>query len=95
MNDLENLVPLAAKVVGVSPSTLLLALGLLHLAAKVTARLIPDDKTGILGSIRKAAGVIGVEPSSRITDGVSIKDVATAAIAAVPEVAQKVADPST
>jgi hypothetical protein len=35
----------------------------------------------------------GVEPSSRITDGVSIKGVATAAIAAVPEVAEKLAPP--
>jgi hypothetical protein len=43
INDLENLVPLAAKVVRILPSTLLLALGLLHLVAKVTARLVPDD----------------------------------------------------
>jgi pyrroline-5-carboxylate reductase len=33
INDLENLVPLAAKVVRILPSTLLLALGLLHLVA--------------------------------------------------------------
>jgi len=72
----------------------LLALGLLHLAATVAARMIPDDKSGILGSIRKTAGVIGVEPSSRISDGVSIKDVTTVTVDAVPEVAQKVAEPA-
>jgi hypothetical protein len=92
MNDLENLVPIAATALHIAPTTLLLAVGILHLAAKVTARLIPDNKTGILGSIRKAAGVIGVEPSSRIADGVSIKDVATAA-AELPEVASQVAAP--
>jgi hypothetical protein len=35
----------------------------------------------------------GMEPSSRITDGVSIRDVATAATTAVPEVAEKFAPP--
>lgn len=88
MNDLDNLAPLAAKALGVAPTTLVLALGLIHVGAKFAARMIPDNKTGVLGTIRKVAGVIGVEPSSRISGGVSIKDVAQAA-AASPEVSSK------
>jgi hypothetical protein len=40
----------------------------------IRARLIPDDNNGALAIIRKVAGVLGAEPSSRITDGVSIKE---------------------
>jgi hypothetical protein len=60
----------------------------------IRARPIPDDKNGALAIIRKVAGVLCVEPSSRITEAVSIKDVATA-VATLPEVQAKVANPST
>lgn len=62
----------------------------LALASRVIARLIPDDKTGFLGLIRKVTRVIGIDVSNRITAGVSINDVSKASltIANVAKVAQ-------
>ncbi len=53
---------------------------MLVLVCRLTARLIPDDKTGFLGLIRKVSRVVGLDISNRITSGVSISDVSKASL---------------
>mgnify|MGYP001562861810 CR=1 FL=1 len=64
---------------------------ILVLACRVIARIIPDDKAGILGMVRKITRGIGLDVSNRISSGVSINDVSKASltIANVARVAQK------
>lgn len=52
----------------------------LALTSRVVARVIPDDKTGFLGLVRKVTRVIGIDVSNRITSGVSINDVSKASL---------------
>jgi len=85
MNDLANIVPIAASALGIASPTLVLAVGLLHLAAKAVSRLIPDTKTGVLGTIRKAAKVFGVEPTNRVFDDRSIVGIASAGAPAITD----------
>jgi predicted RecA/RadA family phage recombinase len=75
MNIITSIAPIAASAATLAASpTLLLALGLLHLGAKVVGRLIPDTRKGVLGGIRKAAKVLAAEPTNRVSD-VLVNDV--------------------
>lgn len=56
---------------------------MLVLGCRLIARVIPDDKTGFLGLIRKVSRVVGLDLSNRITSGVSINDVSKASLAIV------------
>lgn len=53
---------------------------MLVLGCRLTARIIPDDKAGFLGLIRKVSRVVGLDLSNRITSGVSISDVSKASL---------------
>jgi len=69
MNIITSIAPIVASAATLASSpTLILALGLLHLGAKVVGRLIPDTRTGVLGGIRKAAKVLAAEPANRVSD---------------------------
>lgn len=80
--DISQLVPILGQVTGLAPSSLLLYVGILVTVANITGRLIPDDKTGFLGGVRKVAKVVGVYASNRVTSGVSANDVVRAVVGA-------------
>jgi len=82
--DISNLAPEIAKLLGVQPSTLVLLIMVIGTIANAAARLIPQDATGPLAVVRKIAAVIGVYVPSRVTSGVSVTDVAQAALGAPP-----------
>lgn len=44
-------------------------------ASNVVGRLIPDDKKGALGFVRKLAKVVGLYASNRVASGVSVNRV--------------------
>jgi hypothetical protein len=79
MNVITSLAPIVASAATLASSpTLILALGLIHLGAKAIGRLIPDNRRGILGGIRKAAKVLAVEPHNRVADNTSLRDLLNA-----------------
>ena len=87
--NISDLVPLVASHFGLAPSTLLLFIAMVHLAAKFGSRIIPNDATGFWAVLRNACAVLGVDPSSRITSGVTVQDVAAQALT-TPPITQKV-----
>lgn len=89
--DISNLAPDLGHLLGINPVTLVLLLGLLNRLAVIGSRKIPDDWTGVWHVLRQICVVIAVDPSSSVTSGVTIKDVAKNALSR-PDVAQSVAD---
>lgn len=89
-----DFIPLVASHLGVSASTLVFLIFCLNQAAKVGSRIIPNDATGGWAILRNLCSIVGADPSSRITSGVSVQDVATQVITPPVEkpVPQKVAD---
>ena len=78
--DVNNLVLAAAAVLGVNPVTAVAVLGAVVALSNLTGRIIPDDKPGVLGVIRKVAKVIGMYTPNKITSGVSVNDAARTVI---------------
>lgn len=63
---IEHYIPDLARLLGVDPATALLIFGLFVTVANLVGRMIPDDKTGALGAIRKIAKVIGVYAPNKV-----------------------------
>lgn len=82
--DISNIAAQIGQIFGLQPSTLVLLLFLVTTAANVGARLIPNDATGALGVLRKVCSIVGVYVSSRVTSGVTVNDVASAAATTPP-----------
>jgi hypothetical protein len=80
--DISTLATQIGAVFGLQPSTLLLFI--MISAANVGARLIPNDATGALGVLRQICSIIGLYVSSRVSSGVSVNDVAAAALKTPP-----------
>lgn len=89
--DISNFIPQIATALGLAPATLLFLIFCINQAAKVGSRLIPNDATGFWAVLGRLCAIIGADPSSRITKGVSVQDVATAALA-TPPIPEKVAE---
>jgi hypothetical protein len=63
-------------LLGFDPAQSLAALVLTMLFCNFLARLIPDDSTGLLGIIHKAASIIGLSVSNRLTSNFTTTDAA-------------------
>lgn len=61
---------------GLTGQALFTTLIAISLIARLFAKWIPDDKTGVLGFIRDACKFLGLYVSNRITSGISVGDVA-------------------
>lgn len=86
--DPSNPLFIIAGWFGLAPSSLIAIVLLVTTLANITARLIPSDATGALGTLRTIAGIVGAYVSSRVTSGVTIEQVASSA-AKTPAVAKK------
>ena len=73
---LEHLIPDVAGALGVEPTTALLGVGVVMTGANILGKVIPDDKKGVLGVIRKVAKVVGAYVPNTVHKGVSVTDVA-------------------
>jgi hypothetical protein len=75
---MDQILQYLAGVLGVSPATFLLILGVVVSVCNLVGKLIPDDATGYLAIIRKIAKVLGLYVSTRITSDVTVNDAARA-----------------
>jgi len=82
--DIVSIIPEIAARLHVAPSTLVFWLFAINLAARGIARRIPNDATGFWGFVRQSAAILGVEVQSRVTSGVTVADVAKAALVTPP-----------
>jgi len=89
MTDFGNLVPDLAELIGVQPSTLVLLIFIVTTVANAGARLIPNDAVGFWGWVRKICAFIGVHVSSRVAGGVTMNDIAAAALK-TPSIGSKI-----
>jgi hypothetical protein len=87
--DIDALATQLGALLGVQPSTLVLYIMIVGTLANVTARLIPDTATGTLAGVRRVASIIGAYVPTRIAPGVTVNDVAKAALD-TPPIPQKV-----
>lgn len=91
MDPLTIVLTFIASKTGVSMPVLLGYVGLLVALANAISRWIPDDATGWIGTVRTICKFIGINVSSRLTNGQTVNDVAKAA-ASFPEVQAKITD---
>lgn len=80
LSFLEHLIPNLAAYFNVQPSTVLLLVTILVTACNLIGRVIPDDKTGVLGMIRDVCKLLGVYAPNRVTSGISVNDVARSVV---------------
>lgn len=73
---MDSMVSYVAGLLGISPVTLILVLGVVVAVCNLVGKLIPDDATGTLGLVRKVCKVLGLYVSTRITSGVTVNDTA-------------------
>lgn len=78
--DPFNMIPDLAQTLGIPQGTLLF----LIFALVIVSRAIPDDATGFAAFVRQLTAIVAVEVSPRLTSGVTVKDVAKAALATPP-----------
>lgn len=92
-DPLFQVLTLIAAKLGLDVVTLVGLLPLIVLGSNIVGRLIPDDKTGVLGFVRKIAKVGGLYVSNRISSGIKVNDVVKVAaglkaVEEVPELAE-------
>ena len=80
----SDFIPYVAKCVGIAPGTLLFLMFATNQAAKVIGRRIPNDATGFWANLRMICVIIGADPSSVVTSGVTVQDVAAQAATTQP-----------
>lgn len=90
MSDLESMIPPIAQMLGIEPATALLFLGVIVALANLLGRLIPDDKTGILGLIRSVCKVVGLYASNRIASGLTVNKIAETTAPIIEEIDNRI-----
>lgn len=80
LSFVELMIPNVAKYFGIEPSTALLLFGVVITICNLAGRLIPDDKIGWVGKLRDLLKAIGLYTPNRVTNGVSVNDVASAVV---------------
>lgn len=88
--DFFSIIPGIAEHLGVAPSALVFWVLVINVVSRVVARRIPDDAVGFWGFVRQLAAILGAEVSSRVTEGVTVKDVVKQTMA-TPPITEKVA----
>lgn len=76
LSGIEHLIPNLAAFFNVDPATILLIVTIFVALCNLAGRIIPDDATGVLGTVRKVCKLIGLYASNRVTKGVSVNSVA-------------------
>lgn len=97
--DPFTMIPEIAKHLGIAPSTLVFWIVVVNVASRAISRRIPDDAVGFWGGVRQLTAILGAEVASRVTSGVTVKDVAKQAMLTDPITAKVAAatgeDPAT
>lgn len=86
LSGIEHYIPNVAAMLGVEPATVLLFVAIAVAVANFTGRMIPDDKTGVLGAIRHIAKFIGMYASNRVSTGLTVNDVVRTTVPIIDEI---------
>ena len=76
LSGIQQYIPPVAQALGIEPATALLLAGLVVMFANLFSKLIPDDKVGFLGFIRKTCRFIGFAASNRVASGLTVNEIA-------------------
>lgn len=82
--DPFTMIPQIAAAIGIAPSTLVFWIVVVNVASRAITRRIPDDAVGFWGFVRQLTAILGAEVASRVTAGVTVKDVAKQAMGTQP-----------
>lgn len=88
LSGIEHYIPNVAAMLGIEPATALLLVTVIVVLANLTSKFIPDDKTGVLGLIRKAATFIGIAASNRIAAGLTVNEIAKSTVPIVEHIGE-------
>lgn len=80
MNELDFLLAAIASQFGLNPASLVLLIGTIVSVSQLIGKLILDDATGWLATVRKVAKVLGLYVSNRVSAGISVGDVAASVL---------------
>jgi len=84
LSILQAFIPDLAGFLNLEPATLLLYLTLVVTISNLIGRVIPDDKTGLLGVVRDICKILGAYTPNRVASGVSVNDVARSIVSQAP-----------
>jgi hypothetical protein len=82
--DPFTMIPQIAAAIGIAPSTLVFWVFVINVGSRAVTRRIPDDAVGFWGFVRQLTAILGAEVASRVTSGVTVKDVAKQALGTQP-----------
>lgn len=85
LSGIEHYIPNVAAMLGIEPATALLLVTVIVVIANLISKFIPDDKTGVLGAIRKVAKFVGIAASNRIMAGLTVNEVVRATVPMVDQ----------
>lgn len=88
LSGIEHYIPNVAAFLGVDPATALFLVTVIVVLANLTSKFIPDDKTGILGAIRKVATFVGIAASNRISAGLTVNEVVKSTVPIVEHIGE-------
>lgn len=86
LSGIEAYIPQVAQMLGIEPATALLLVGIIIAVSNLAGRLIPDDKTGVLGMIRTICKFIGLYASNRVASGLTVNEIAKTTVPIIEHV---------
>lgn len=88
LSGIQDYIPPIAQALGIEPATVLLLAGLTVMFANLFAKLIPDDRTGFLGFVRKICRFIGFAASNRIASGLTVNEIARTTVPIIEHIGE-------
>ncbi len=88
LSGIEHYIPNLAAFLGVDPATALFFVTVLVVTANLVSKFIPDDKTGVLGLIRKITTFIGIAASNRISAGLTVNEIAKTTVPIIEQIGE-------
>ena len=88
LSGIEHYIPNVAAFLGVEPATALFLVTVIVVVANLVSKFIPDDKTGVLGLIRKIATFVGIAASNRISAGLTVNEVVKSTVPIVEHISE-------
>lgn len=82
-SELQILLDQAGDFFNLDGATLLALLAIISIVSRLIGKLIPDDKTGVLGVLRSIFKILGLYASNRITSTASTETVVKGVLAKV------------
>lgn len=88
LSGIEHYIPNVAAFLGVDPATALFLVTVIVVVSNLISKFIPDDKTGVLGVIRKITTFVGIAASNRISSGLTVNEIAKTTVPIIEHVGE-------